>query len=86
MSYLVWESVNCATVGAVLGRALEEGLELAGLRSACLKGDQKSEVPQSSNPTIRLCARCSEARALNWARPPGGAFRPFRSRRRQVSC
>ena len=45
MSYLVWESVNCATVGAVLGRALEEGLELAGLRSACLKGDQKSEVP-----------------------------------------
>ena len=45
MSYLVWESVNCATVGAVLGRALEEGLEVAGLRSACLKGDQKSEVP-----------------------------------------
>ena len=44
MSYLVWESVNSATVGAVLGRALEEGLELAGLRSVCLKGD-KSEAP-----------------------------------------
>ena len=45
MSYLVWESVNSATVGAVLGRALEEGLELAGLRSVCLKGDHKSEAP-----------------------------------------
>ena len=45
MSYLSWESMNSAAVGLVVGRALEEGLEVAGMRSVCLEAGQKPVAP-----------------------------------------
>lgn len=45
MTYLSWESVNSAALGLVVGRALEEGLEVAGMRSVCLEAVQKSVAP-----------------------------------------